>query len=96
MMWNALHHHFNIRDVINGTNWASGYTGTMRQHGKIVNDHSPSNLEIGDVAHYGPGTGAHVTMYIGGGMWFSHGSEAGPFKVGLNYRDDLHSIRRHI
>jgi hypothetical protein len=95
LLWNALRVRFGVRDTVNGINWRGGYTGTMLNHGKPV--HDLANLKVGDCAIYGWGfPGSHTTLYMGGGMWFSHGSERGPFKVSLYYRPDLMQIRRYI
>lgn len=96
LLWNAIHVPYGVRDVVNGTNWRSGYTGTLLTHGKVVRHEE--NIKVGDLALYGrPGsTGAHVALCIGGGFVFSHGSEAGPFKVNLHYRPDLMCVRRYI
>ena len=95
MLWNALthaKHDLSIPDVVNGKDWKSGYTGTQRDHGRRVTGH----LIVGDLIHYGPGTGDHVAIYIGGDMVFSHGSEAAPFKVRVHYRNDFSHARRYI
>ncbi|MDX6534010.1 MAG: NlpC/P60 family [Gaiellales bacterium] len=95
MLWNALTHakrDLTIPDVVNGQHWDAGYTGTQRAHGKVVTGH----LIVGDLVHYGPGTGAHVAMYIGGGKVFSHGSENGPYKLPVHYRGDYSHARRYI
>ena len=93
-LWNGLDH-YGVRDVVNGANWRAGYTGTMLKHGKrVVHER---NILRGDLALYGTGwPGEHVALCIGGGLVISHGSEAGPFKLPLRYRNDLLEVRRYI
>lgn len=87
---------YNLRDVVNGQNWLAGYTGTQLTHGKRVVH--VSNLERGDFVLYGrPGsTGAHVALYVGGGLVISHGSEGGPYLLPYDYRSDVMQFRRYI
>lgn len=97
--WNAAVAHFPTnpgRDVLNGLRWTAGFTGTLLQHGKVV-EHE-DNILVGDLALYGiPGTtGKHVAVCLGGGLVFSHGSEGGPYKLDLHYRSDLMVVRRYI
>lgn len=100
LLWNALTHalrDMSIPDIVNGENWRGGYTGTQREHG--YNIQSPGlahHLIVGDLIHYGGGTGKHVAIYIGDGMVFSHGSEGAPYKVPVNYRGDFNQARRYI
>jgi len=97
-LFNGLELGFGIGDVVNGTGWKGGYTGTMRSHGRRV-QHA-ANLLRGDCVHYGPGTGAHVTIVVGKvagvPMVVSHGSEGGPYYVRYDYRDDVAQFRRYI
>lgn len=95
LLWAALHHHFGVRDVVNGTNWTAGYTGTIAKHGKqVVHD---ANIKVGDLILYGRGWPyEHVTVALGGGVCFSHGSEAGPFKLAIDYRPDRAIVRRFV
>jgi cell wall-associated NlpC family hydrolase len=93
-IWNGLDH-FGVRDTVNGSNWRGGYTGTMLSHGKRVM--SRDNVLRGDCVIYGNGgTGEHTAICIGGGLVISHGSEAGPFKLPIDYRRDVMQIRRYI
>lgn len=93
-LWNGLDH-FGVRDVVNNTGWRSGYTGTQLRNGKPVVHRV--NWRRGDLFIYGRSwPGAHVAMYLGGGMVASHGSEGGPYKVHWNYRRDLLDVRRFI
>lgn len=96
MLWQALHNTFGVRDIVNGENWQAGYTGTMAAHGEHIHPRV-GELRVGDCLLYGPApTYEHVTVYIGGGYCFSHGSEAGPFKLPIAYRSDLAVARRYI
>jgi hypothetical protein len=90
-LWNAFDH-FGWSDSVNGTGWRAGYTGTLLTHGKRV-----SSLLPGDAIFYGRGwPGTHVTMYVGNGLCYSHGSEAGPYLVSYRYRSDIMQFRRYI
>lgn len=95
LLWNALHLNLGMGDVVNGTGWRSGYTGTMLRHGRSVPEGS---AQVGDCVFYGaPGsTGSHVAVAVGGGFVFSHGSEPGPYKLRLRYRSDVMSVRRYF
>lgn len=95
LLWNALTHVGVSKDIVNAQAWKAGYTGTMAAHGKRVVD--LRNAKVGDAVLYGPApTFEHVAVYIGGGRVFSHGSEAGPFILGVDYRRDRGMIRRYI
>lgn len=74
-LWNGLDH-FGVGDVVNGSSWQAGYTGTMLEHGENV---GTRNMQRGDAVLYGNGfPGFHTAMHVGGGMVISHGSEDGP------------------
>jgi hypothetical protein len=94
-MWNALTAvaGMGYPDIVNGSRWAAGYTGTIASHGRWV---SPGELMPGDAVLYGGNFPyGHVTMYAGGGMCFSHGSEIGPTFVPVGYRP-ISTCRRFI
>src|SRR5881275_997788 len=101
MLWDALHRPYGVRDVVTGHNdWDPNrtiYTGTEFNHGKaVVHD---SNLKIGDLVFYGDqggGVPEHVSVYIGGGYVFSHGSMGGPYILKLDYRGDRRMAKRFI
>jgi len=97
MLWDAIHRTYGVRDLVNGTDWKSGWTGSMYRRGKlVVHD---KNLKIGDLIFYGDQGGGipeHVAVYVGGGKVFSHGSEGGPYILGLDYRGDRRMSRRYI
>lgn len=85
---------YKLPDWINGESWGGGYTGTLTEHGVRVH----GRLMVGDLVFYGgtmdvPG---HVAVYIGNGLVFSHGSEGGPYILGINYRSDLRQVRRYL
>jgi hypothetical protein len=97
-LWNALSVPYGMEDVVNGSSWNAGYTGTMLQYGTVV---SASQALPGDCVLYGtPGsTGAHTAICVTSGPTptvISHGSEAGPYKLAYNYRADVMNIRRYI
>lgn len=99
LYWNALKKHINedkFPDILNGSSWKAGYTGTLLQHGRVLHSGTPGL--VGDLVIYGaPGTtGRHVATYVGNGMVHSHGSEAGPFILPWRYRPDIQSVRRYI
>jgi hypothetical protein len=95
LLWNGLYVPYGVHDIVNGENWRAGFTGTMLHHGKPVQHRS--NIRVGDLVIYGSGgSGEHVALCIGGGKVFSHGSEAGPFILDIDYRRDIMSIRRYI
>ena len=94
-IWNGLDH-YGVRDVVNGQAWKAGWTGTMVQHGKVVQHRG--NVRRADLALYGDPVGrtGHVAVCIGGGKVISFGSEPGPFLLDIDYRSDLREIRRYI
>jgi hypothetical protein len=94
MLWRALEHvHPGIADIINGEEFRGGYTGTIADHGKVV--HHDANLQVGDLLLYGPApTFEHVTVSMGGRICFSHGGEAGPFLLDIDYRPDRAVTKR--
>lgn len=81
-----------------------GYTGTLMSHGRDV---TVGEVESGDLVFYGrtpshkaspafpAGSPTHVAVALGGGLVASHGSEGGPYKLRIGYREDLHSVRRY-
>lgn len=99
-LWNGLHIPYNVRDTVNGAAWRHGYTGTMLEHGKVVQH--LNNVLVGDCVIYGKTgtTGAHTAIVVGKKngqiMVISHGSEGGPYYLPYNYRKDIMSIRRYI
>ena len=97
-LFNGLELGFSTGDVVNGSGWTGGYTGTMRSNGLRV-EHV-GNLLRGDCVHYGEGLTAHVTMVVGRRagvpMVVSHGSEGGPYYTNYDYRTDVKEFRRYI
>ncbi len=95
LLWNGLSHEFGRPDDVNGERWTGGYTGTMAGHGTLVRN--DADIKVGDLVLYGPPpTFEHVAVALGGGVVFSHGSEAGPFKLPIDYRPDRAEVRRYI
>lgn len=96
LLWNALTHvNPAMPDIVNGEGWRAGYTGTIATHGIPV--HHDASIRVGDLILYGsPPTYEHVTVALGGGLCFSHGSEAGPFKLAIDYRPDRGPTRRFL
>lgn len=95
LVMNALTHVHIPTDYVNGLRYRAGYTGTIALHGKPV--HDSRNLKIGDGVLYGNGWPyEHVATALGGGIVFSHGSQPGPWKLGIDYRNDRAIMRRHI
>jgi hypothetical protein len=94
MLWLALHVPFNIEDVVNGAGWRAGFTGTMTRHGTAVSAFHDGR--VGDCIFYGGSLSVpeHVAIKIAPGIVFSHGSEAGPFRLAVGYRSDVHSQAR--
>lgn len=101
-VWNGLElSGFTDRDLVNGTNWTGGFTGTMLAHGKAVTH--LGNVQRADCVIYGHGgSGEHTAIIVGvrasdgKPMVVSHGSEAGPLFLPFDYRGDIMSIRRYI
>lgn len=95
LIYNALTHVHAHRDTVNGLDWKAGYTGTIATHGKPVAH--LGNAQVGDSVLYGRSWPyEHVATYLGGGIVFSHGSDAGPYRLAIDYRPDRAMIRRHI
>lgn len=96
LLWNGLTHiNPQMPDIVNGEDWRpGGVTGTIAQHGMLVQEDA---LRVGDLILYGPPPAyEHVTVALGGGMCFSHGGQAGPFKCIINYRPDRGPARRFL
>lgn len=92
LLWDALLR-YKAADVVNGERWLGGYTGTMADHGRRVR----GRRKVGDLVLYGAGPSyEHVAVYIGQGQVFSHGSEAGPYILPVNYRSDYAQTRRYF
>jgi hypothetical protein len=82
-------------DIVNGTDWKSGYTGTLAQHGHVV---SEAEAQVDDLVFYGNPI-YHVAIVIGrqNGVLLvaSHGEESGPYIVKYN-QWGVNSIRRYL
>ena len=76
-----------------------GYTGTQASSGRVVwrIGQPISQLKIGDLIFYGGGfPHHHVTMYLGNGRVFSHGTNTGPFNLPIFYRNDAVGAHRYV
>jgi hypothetical protein len=98
-LWNGLLLQFGLGDIVNGQGWNAGYTGSMLQHGRVVQDNS--NVLRGDCVFYGSAwPGEHVTIVVshlnGVPMVISHGEETGPWYIPYNYGSHIYQIRRYI
>lgn len=82
-------------DIVNGTGWRSGYTGTLSQHGHSV---SAASAQAGDLVFYGHPI-YHVAIVIGRKdghlIVASHGEESGPYVVRYD-QWPVNSIRRYL
>jgi hypothetical protein len=98
-----IYHAAGLRDP-NGRGYDGyGYTGTLLAHGRHV---TRNRIQPLDLVFYGSssarpgfpaGAPTHVAMVMDGqGAIFTFGSEPGPVFRRIDYRNDLHSIRRYI
>lgn len=97
MLWDAMKRPYGVRDLVSGSNWRHGYTGSQYTRGKAVKH--DKNMKIGDLVFYGRqggGIPSHVAVYVGGGKVFSHGSQGGPYILNIDYRGDRRMTRRYI
>jgi cell wall-associated NlpC family hydrolase len=82
-------------DIVNGTAWKSGYTGTQIQHGRL-HHHGVGAWYAGrTLVFYGRPTVEHVALYVGNGKVVSHGTEAGPLYLDWDYRPDFSQARAY-
>lgn len=91
-VWDATRR-YDLPDIVNGTNWTAGYTGTMQNHGARV---TGAKLP-GDMVFYGDqggGIAQHVATYVGNGKVISHGGP-GSHLLPWNYRP-VNEVRRYI
>ena len=96
LYWLALKHVGVHSDMLNGTNWTGGYTGTLAQHGRRVSG-VPGTRRVGDLVLYGRGWPfEHVAVMVAPDTVFSHGGEAGPFLLPVHYRPDVAQFRRYL
>lgn len=82
-------------DAVNGEDWKAGYTGTMMNHGKVVD---PRYAVRGDAVMYGNPV-YHTAIVVGRNngqlMVVSHGEETGPYLIPYNAWG-VNCIRRYI
>jgi hypothetical protein len=92
--WAGLETGYTVPDP-NGNGYdGSGYTETLWAN----NPDCSSPYRVGDLALYSS-NGGHVTVCIGAGdssssVWWSNGSEGGPYQEPLYYRSDLRGVVR--
>jgi hypothetical protein len=101
-LWNALHSHFHLDDIVNDLGWGAGNTTSLRGNGRVVEQ--LKNVCRGDCVHYDPAPPTfnfeHVTIIIGRNddgelMVASHGGDSGPLVTTHDYRPVAH-VRRYI
>lgn len=75
-----------------------GYTGTQSNQGRPSwrAGQSLSRLKPGDLIFYGRWPHKHVTLYLGGGLVYSHGTERGPYLLPALYRTDAVYAHRYF
>jgi hypothetical protein len=92
--WANQHSGLRVPDP-NGNDYDGyGYTETLWDS----NPPATTPYRVGDLALY-TNNGGHVTLCItpgdqGSSMWWSNGSEGGPYQEPLNYRTDLRGVVR--
>ncbi len=101
--WNAMHDlkvfiHDPMDERYTGIGNTTYLETYLRANGKRV--YETNGYLIGDVPRWGQGNHAHTAICSKAGsaktaQWTSHGREAGPNLVNLNYRDDLVGVWRH-
>lgn len=92
ILWQA-YLHFGLEDRLNGTGWKSGYTGTLSKNGRRIY----GTPKVGDLVFYGRAWPyEHVAVSLGGRLVFSHGSDAGPYLLDLDYRSDRALVKRYL
>jgi cell wall-associated NlpC family hydrolase len=92
--WDALGGPHAGADIVNGQHWQAGFTGSQLDHGREV---PASQARAGDLAFYQRGSSiGHVTIVVAPGVVISHGSEAGPLRLALNFDGMLRHVRRYI
>jgi cell wall-associated NlpC family hydrolase len=84
-IWDALGGPSAGPDIVNGSSWTAGYTGTQTSHGRQV---PLSRARPGDLAFYANSSGInHVAIVVAPGRVVSHGSPGGPYLVDIAYRE---------
>jgi hypothetical protein len=101
--WAEIHTKFTVSDP-NGLKYNKyGYTGTLLANNRKRRVPLDRKFFIGDMALYGSSLNntTHVVICRKEGdarssLWTSHGSERGPYSVGLHYRRDLLIVVRAL
>lgn len=70
-----------------------GYTGTLARQGRQV---TIATAKPGDLVFYDIYPYSHVTVYLGMGRCWSHGSSAGPYILPVAYRRDMREVRSYL
>lgn len=89
-----------VGDIVNGQGWKAGYTGTMLSDacGKVIARGVTAARKVkllkADLVIYN----GHVAIVVDPKrrLVVSHGSEAGPFLIRLDYRTDIVAVKRYI
>ncbi|MDA0165829.1 hypothetical protein OM076_36520 [Solirubrobacter ginsenosidimutans] len=97
-LWDALGGPDAGPDIVNGSRWTGGYTGTQTDHGHEV---AINRALPGDLAFYGPTRNSinHVTIVVAPGRVISHGQESGPLALPIAYSrpgGSLKFVRRYL
>lgn len=82
-------------DILNGSNWSGGFTGSQTNHGRKI---SIAQLKPADLVFYGASGGSgisHVAMYAGNGKVFTHGHDPVGY-TDVHYRQDLQECRTYF
>src|SRR5262249_27972434 len=78
----------------------AAWTLTLGTHGESLGTSRSQQLsraQPGDLVFYGSGLPwEHVAIYVGGGQVVSHGGEAGPLLLPVDYRSDRGDIRSYL
>lgn len=89
-----------LGDIVNGLDWKAGWTGSMLSsaNGKVIARGVAAARRVvllkGDLVIYD----GHVAIVVEPKrrLVVSHGSEAGPFLIRMDYRTDIVAVKRFI
>lgn len=76
-------------DIVNGLNWKAGNTATQINHGRRHKLGSKAWIPGRTLLFYGGKVITHVTLWLGLGKVFSHGTQTGPKYLDWDYRHDF-------